>query len=87
LCLAYLSNLDGKASSITFMCLLMRETILCGQVPDVEEMRFEQSDLEAFVINDTLNAEEVGKMLRFHSRTIIQLANQGELPGFKVGGQ
>ena len=39
------------------------------------------------VIDDILDAEEVGKMLRIHSRTVIRLANQGELPGFKVGGQ
>jgi len=26
-------------------------------------------------------------MLRIHPRTVIRLANQGELPGFKVGGQ
>ncbi len=40
-----------------------------------------------FVINDILDADEVGKMLRVHPRTVIRLANQGELPGFKVGGQ
>jgi excisionase family DNA binding protein len=39
------------------------------------------------VIDDILDAEEVGKMLRIHSRTVIRLANQGKLPGFKVGGQ
>ncbi|HZS79172.1 MAG TPA: helix-turn-helix domain-containing protein [Ktedonobacteraceae bacterium] len=36
---------------------------------------------------EILDAEEVGEMLRIHPRTVIRLANQGELPGFKVGGQ
>lgn len=64
-----------------------------NQVPDVEEKRTSyNSDTEKregylSVINDILDADEVGKMLRVHSRTVIRLANQGELPGFKVGGQ
>ena len=37
--------------------------------------------------DDILEAEEVAKMLRVHPRTIIRLASQGEIPGFKVGGQ
>jgi excisionase family DNA binding protein len=39
------------------------------------------------VPKEILDAEEVGEMLRIHPRTVIRLANQGELPGFKVGGQ
>jgi len=37
--------------------------------------------------NDILDAEEVGVLLRIHPRTVIRLASQGQLPGFKVGGQ
>ncbi len=37
--------------------------------------------------NDILDAEEVAAMLRVHPRTIMRLANQGQIPGFKVGGQ
>jgi excisionase family DNA binding protein len=37
--------------------------------------------------NDVLDAEEVGRLLRVHQRTVIRLASQGQLPGFKVGGQ
>jgi excisionase family DNA binding protein len=39
------------------------------------------------VIDDILDANEVGKMLRVHPRTIIRLATQGKIPGFKVGDQ
>lgn len=37
--------------------------------------------------DNILDAEEVGKLLRIHPRTVIRLAGQGEIPGFKVGGQ
>lgn len=37
--------------------------------------------------DDILDAEEVGKLLRIHQRTVIRLASQGQFPGFKVGGQ
>jgi excisionase family DNA binding protein len=39
------------------------------------------------VIGDILDANEVGQLLRVHSRTVIRLAIKGELPGFKVGDQ
>lgn len=39
------------------------------------------------VTNEILDADEVGKMLKIHPRTVKRLAGQGELPGFKVGGQ
>lgn len=39
------------------------------------------------VTDEILDADEVGKMLKIHPRTVKRLANQGELPGFKVGGQ
>ncbi len=39
------------------------------------------------VIDDILDADEVGKMLKIHPLTVKRLAGQGELPGFKVGGQ
>jgi excisionase family DNA binding protein len=39
------------------------------------------------VMDDILDANEVGKMLRVHPRTVIRLANQGKIPGFKVGDQ
>ncbi|GHO73992.1 DNA-binding protein [Ktedonobacter sp. SOSP1-85] len=39
------------------------------------------------VANDILDADEVGEMLKIHPRTVKRLASQGELPGFKVGGQ
>lgn len=38
-------------------------------------------------VNNILDADEVGKMLKIHPRTVKRLASQGELPGFKVGGQ
>lgn len=37
--------------------------------------------------DDILDAEEVGRLLRVHQRTVIRLAGLGQLPGFKVGGQ
>lgn len=37
--------------------------------------------------DDILDAEDVGGLLRIHPRTVIRLATQGQLPGFKVGGQ
>jgi excisionase family DNA binding protein len=39
------------------------------------------------VRDDILDAEEVGKLLRIHPRTVTRLASQGKLPGFKVGDQ
>ncbi len=39
------------------------------------------------VIEEILDADEVAKMLRVHPRTVMRLASQGQLPGFKVGGQ
>ena len=41
----------------------------------------------SLVTDDILDAEEVANMLRVHPRTIMRLASQGEIPGFKVGGQ
>jgi len=38
-------------------------------------------------MNDILDAQEVADMLRVHPRTIMRLAHQGHIPGFKVGGQ
>ncbi|HLG64685.1 MAG TPA: helix-turn-helix domain-containing protein [Ktedonosporobacter sp.] len=37
--------------------------------------------------DDILDAEEVGRLLRIHPRTVIRLAGQGQIPGFKIGGQ
>ena len=39
------------------------------------------------VLRDILDADEVAEMLRVHPRTVKRLASQGELPGFRVGGQ
>jgi len=39
------------------------------------------------VIEEILDADEVAKLLRVHPRTVMRLASQGQLPGFKVGGQ
>ena len=39
------------------------------------------------VQNDILDADEVAEMLRVHPRTVKRLAGQGDLPGFRVGGQ
>jgi excisionase family DNA binding protein len=39
------------------------------------------------LLDDILDADQVGKMLRVHSRTVIRLAKQAKLPGFKVGDQ
>ena len=41
----------------------------------------------AFVFGEILNADQVGEMLKVHPRTVKRLASQGELPGFRVGGQ
>ena len=38
-------------------------------------------------MDDILDAEEVAKMLHVHPRTIMRLAGQGQIPGFKIGGQ
>lgn len=39
------------------------------------------------VIDDILDADQVGEMLHIHPRTIVRLANQGKIPGFRVGSQ
>ncbi len=39
------------------------------------------------MLDDILDADQVGKMLRVHSRTVIRLAREAKLPGFKVGDQ
>jgi len=39
------------------------------------------------VLDDILDADQVGKMLHVHSRTVIRLAREAKLPGFKVGDQ
>jgi excisionase family DNA binding protein len=39
------------------------------------------------VLKDILDANEVAELLRVHPRTVKRLASQGELPGFRVGGQ
>ena len=39
------------------------------------------------VSNEILETEEVAKLLKIHPRTVIRLASQGKLPGFKVGDQ
>ena len=36
---------------------------------------------------EILDAQEVADMLRLHPRTVMKLANQGQLRGFKAGGQ
>lgn len=35
--------------------------------------------------DDILDAKEAGKMLKVHARTVIRLAERGELPAFRVG--
>jgi excisionase family DNA binding protein len=37
------------------------------------------------VADDILDAKEAGKMLKVHARTVIRLAERGELPAFRVG--
>jgi excisionase family DNA binding protein len=37
--------------------------------------------------DEILDAAQVGEMLQVHARTVIRLANQARLPGFKVGDQ
>ncbi|HKF35791.1 MAG TPA: helix-turn-helix domain-containing protein [Ktedonobacteraceae bacterium] len=37
--------------------------------------------------DDILDADEVGRILKIHPRTVKRLASQGMLPGFRVGGQ
>jgi excisionase family DNA binding protein len=38
-------------------------------------------------LDDILDADQVGQVLHVHPRTVIRLANQAKLPGFKVGDQ
>lgn len=37
------------------------------------------------VIEDVLDAKEVAKILKVHQRTVIRLAERGELKAFRVG--
>lgn len=37
------------------------------------------------VIDDVLDAKEVAKILKVHQRTVIRLAERGELKAFRVG--
>jgi len=37
------------------------------------------------VVDDILDAKEVAKILRVNPRTIVRLAERGELPAFRVG--
>ncbi len=37
------------------------------------------------MIDDILDAKEVAKILKVHPRTIVRLAERGELRAFKVG--
>lgn len=39
------------------------------------------------VLDNILDADEVAQLLRLHKRTVLRLANRGELPGFKIGDQ
>lgn len=39
------------------------------------------------VQDEILDAEEVGKLLKLHPRTIKRLAGQHEIPGFQVAGK
>lgn len=38
-------------------------------------------------LNDILDAEEVGQLLRIHRRTVIRLATLGEIPAFRIGSK
>ncbi len=37
------------------------------------------------VVDDILDAKEVARILRVNPRTIVRLAERGELPAFRVG--
>lgn len=37
------------------------------------------------MIDDVLDAKEVAKILKVHQRTVIRLAERGELKAFRVG--
>ena len=37
--------------------------------------------------DEALDADAVGRMLGIHPRTVIRLAKEKRLPGFRVGGQ
>lgn len=37
------------------------------------------------VIEDVLDAKQVAKILKVHQRTVIRLAERGELKAFRVG--
>ena len=45
------------------------------------------SERVVWVTQEILDAQEVADMLRLHPRTVMKLANQGQLRGFKAGGQ
>jgi excisionase family DNA binding protein len=49
--------------------------------------RDERRDICLVSASDILTAKEVADMLRVSVRTIIRLAENGELPGFTVGKQ
>jgi excisionase family DNA binding protein len=51
------------------------------------QFRRGEKGASALVIKEILDADEVAQMLRVHPRTVMRLATQGQLPGFKVGGQ
>ena len=37
------------------------------------------------VAEDVLDAKEAGRMLKVHARTVVRLAERGEIPAFRVG--
>jgi len=39
------------------------------------------------VTKEILDAQEVADLLRLHVRTVMKLANSGQIRGFKAGGQ
>ncbi len=39
------------------------------------------------MLEEILDADEVAKLLKVHPRTVKRLANEGILPGFRVGSQ
>lgn len=38
-----------------------------------------------FVLDDVIDAKEAGKLLKVHARTVVRLAEKGEIPAFRVG--
>ena len=39
------------------------------------------------MLEEILDADEVARLLKVHSRTVKRLASEGVLPGFRVGSQ